>query len=292
MPRGVPKNGFRKTKKNKGAAVAASTAIHIQRDLPLDVVTNETDSQIKARIAERFEILETLTQACVLGNARAMIVSGPAGLGKSYTVEQCLAENDPNQINHTIIKGMVRATGLFKTLYDYRQAGKVIVFDDADSIFFDDISLGLLKAVCDTTEIRRVSWLSEGTQASEETGELIPKHFEFNGTIIFITNYDFDKMIDKGHKLAPHLQAMVSRAHYIDLALKTKRDYLIRIRQVVEQGMLDDLRGDQKADVVTYIEKNFDRLRELSLRMVIKVANLRKTDSNWDRIANITCCKG
>jgi hypothetical protein len=48
-------------------------------------------------------------------------------------------------------------------------------------------------------------------------------------------------MIERGHKLAPHFTAMVSRSHYIDLAMKTNRDYLVRIRQVVNQGLLSNI---------------------------------------------------
>lgn len=252
---------------------------------------NETEDQIEERIAERFDILETLTESCISGDSRALVVSGPAGLGKSYTVEQKLAKWDPNGVNHIIIKGYVRATGLLKTLYSYREAGQVIVFDDADAIFFDDTSLNILKAVCDTTERRRVSWLSEARFVDEENGELIPRSFDFEGTVIFISNYDFDAMIDKGHKLAPHLQAMVSRAHYIDLSMKTRQDYLVRIRQVVAQGLLNQLTIDERVDVLTFIEAYSDSLRELSLRMAIKIAALRKTNTNWEKVAKVTCCR-
>ena len=165
------------------------------------------------------------------------------------------------------------------------------MFDDADAIFFDDVSLNLLKAVCDTTERRVVSWLSEGKLLDEDTGELVPRSFVFEGSIIFISNYDFDAMIDRGHKLAPHLQAMVSRAHYLDLAMKTRRDYLVRIRQVVAQGLLSHLDIDAQVDVLTFIEAYADSLRELSLRMALKIAAIRKTNSNWEKVAKVTCCK-
>lgn len=254
-------------------------------------IARETDDQIEERIGERFQILDLLTENCINGNSRALIVSGPAGLGKSYTVEQQLAKWDPSGINYAITKGYVRATGLVKLLYAYREAGQVLVFDDADAIFFDDISLNLLKAVCDTTERRVVSWLSEGKLLDEETGELVPRSFEFEGTIIFISNYDFDAMISKGHKLAPHLQAMISRAHYLDLAMKNRRDYLVRIRQVVAQGLLSHLDIEEQADVLTFIEAHSDSLRELSLRMALKVASIRKSQSNnWEKVARITCC--
>lgn len=282
MPKGVY---ARKT--DTASAADKIAAIKVSHN----AVNTETDEQIDARIAERFQILDLLTEACMVGNSRSLIVSGPAGLGKSFTVERTLAQWDPNGVNHTIVKGYVRATGLIKLLYQFREEGQVVVFDDADTIFFDDTSLNLLKAVCDTTERRRVSWLSEGKLMDDETGEIIPRTFDFDGTVIFISNYDFDHMIEKGHKLAPHLNALISRSHYIDLALKTRRDYLIRIRQVIRDGMLDDLTATQRDEVVAYIEQNHMRLRELSLRMAIKIGNLRKTTEDWKRMANVTCCR-
>ena len=284
MPKGVPANGFRAPRSNAAERIAAVKVSYAPEK-------RETDAEIEQRIADRFEILDVLTEACVVGNSRALIVSGPAGLGKSYTVEKRLADWDPNELQHTIVKGYVRATGLVKLLYQYRHPSNVIVFDDADAIFFDDVSLNLLKAVCDTTERRRVSWLSEGKLVDDESAELIPRSFDFEGTIIFISNYDFDAMIDKGHKLAPHLQAMVSRAHYIDLSMKSRRDYLVRIRQVVKQGLLSHLTVPQAHDVISFIEQNHDKLRELSLRMAIKLGHLRKQGGDWEKLARITCCK-
>lgn len=282
MPRGV----YDRSAARARASVVDAVSVKVNYPAPV-----ETDEEIDARIAERFNILDVLAEACTLGNARALIVSGPAGLGKSYTIEKRLAEWDPNEVNHTIVKGYVRATGLVKLLYQYRNEGQVIVFDDADSIFFDDVSLNLLKAVCDTTDRRRVSWLSEGKLIDDETAELIPRTFDFNGTIIFISNYDFDAMIDKGHKLAPHLAALVSRSHYIDLAMKTRRDYLVRIRQVIREGLLSDLSFKQRSEVITFIEKNNEKLRELSLRMAIKLGSLAKQGGDWEKVARITCCR-
>jgi hypothetical protein len=254
----------------------------------------ETCEQIEERISERFEVLEILVNASLNGEARGLIVSGPPGLGKSYKVEEMLREWDQDEVNHTIVKGFVRATGLYKLFYAYRELGKVIVFDDADSIFFDDVSLNLLKAVCDTTDRRRVGWMTEAKFFDEETGEQLPKHFEFEGTIIFITNLDFDNLIIRGHKLAPHLSALISRAHYIDLAMKTKQDYFIRIQQVIMDGLLDemDLTSEQQGEVLAFIEINLYNLRELSLRSALKIGALRKSSpNNWERIALVTCCK-
>ena len=290
MPRGVPNAGFRQTK----TAVARSNgAAILDKIVPAATVQHETDAEIDLRLRDRFEIMDTLTQAALFGDARSVIISGPAGLGKSFNVEKELTNWDPDAINHTIVKGFLRTTGLYKLLFQYRERGQVIVFDDADAIFYDDNSLNLLKAVCDTTDVRKVSWLAETNMVDEESAVKIPRQFEFEGTIVFITNLDFDQLIEKGHKLAPHLQALVSRSHYIDLAMKTKRDYLVRIKQVVAMGMLKDqgLTEDQEKAVVDYITSNQHKLRELSLRMAVKIGNLVKMKADWRRLANVTCCK-
>lgn len=288
MPRGIPKTGFRAPRGSRKMQQLLTIA---PAATPVVV---ETDEQIEAKLAERFEILETMTDAAITGDARAVIVSGPAGLGKSFTVEKSLNEWDPDAHNHRIVKGYIKAPGLFKMLYAHRARGQVLVFDDADEVFLDDTAINLLKAACDSTDRRVISYITEGSLIDEETAERLPKSFQFEGTVIFITNYDFDSMIERGSKLAPHLQALLSRAHYIDLAMKTKRDYLIRIRQVIRQGLLrnNGLSEEGQLDVIDFIEDNQDSLRELSLRMALKIAAIRrKGAANWKKVARVTCCK-
>jgi hypothetical protein len=85
----------------------------------------------------------------------------------------------------------------------------------------------------------------------------------------------------------------MSRAHYIDLAMKTRRDYVVRIKQVLEKGLLkkSGLTESQERDVVEFIEANTDRLRELSLRMALKIGAIRKIGETWQKVARVTCCK-
>jgi hypothetical protein len=292
MPRGVPKAGFRMTRKRKAAGLTrkqilsgASPAMVV----PEEPEIVETEDQIRNKLDERFAALTMMAKSAVAGEVRAVVVSGPAGVGKSYEIEQLLASMNPY---HTIVRGYVRPTGLYRTLYEFRNPGSVVVFDDADSIFNDDVSLNLLKAACDTTRTRKLSWLSE-IRMEDEGGDKMPREFEFEGTIIFITNYDFDLLIARGNKLAPHFAALVSRSMYLDMAMKNKRDYLVRIKQVLEKGMLRGVgmsRNDE-AEIVKFVEDNQDKLRELSLRMVIKVATLKKAHpTKWASLARVVCC--
>jgi len=290
LPRGIPKNGYRKIRTAKTDKMAKIMNV----TQPSESASVETDEEIEQKLTDRFEILSDMTNAAIDGDVRALIVSGPAGLGKSFTVEKALGAWDPNATSHRIVKGYVKAPALFKLLYQHRSRGSVLVFDDADDVFLDETAISLLKAALDTNDKRIISYMTEGTLIDEESAERLPKSFQFEGTVIFISNIDFDTMIERGSRLAPHLSALVSRAHYIDLAMKTQRDYLIRIRQVVKQGLLKNigLDDDAQADVLNFIEKNASRLRELSLRMALKIGTLRrKNDGRWIKRAVVTCCK-
>lgn len=292
MARGVPAKGFRLTKKRAQAGWSKDNGIvHFHHNQVEEI--RETEAEIDQRIRDRFEVLETMTKAAVRGKAPAMVVSGPPGLGKSFSIENILKSFDPDRERSTFVKGYVRPTGLFRTLYNYRHKGNVIVFDDADSVFNDETSLNLLKAACDSADERVVSYMVE-TKLKDEEDENIPKSFTFEGTIIFITNYDFDHLIEQGNKLAPHLQALISRTHYIDLMMKSRQDYVVRIKQVLGAGMLrvKGFTEDEEGEILAFIEQNINSLRELSLRMVLKVAGMMDiSPSNWQKMAHATCCK-
>lgn len=252
----------------------------------------ETEAEIRIRLAERFDAMETMAEATFLGMNKSLIISAPAGLGKSFGVMKKAAEAEKLGRKITHIKGNVKATGLYRTLYENQFPLESVVFDDADAIFNDDVSLGLLKAACDSTESRYLNWLTE-IKMTDDDGAFLPRRFEYQGSIVFITNIDFDALIARGNRLAPHLVAMMSRSMYLDLTLKTPLDYLVRIKQVLfDYGMMDaqHLTKAQAVELMKFIEDNLTNLRELSLRMVIKLATLMRNDPcHWQKFAKVTC---
>lgn len=261
----------------------------------IEARANETDEEIEARLEERFDVIEMLANASCQSQIRSLIIGGPAGLGKSYTVEQAVRAYDPAERKSIIAKGFVRPTGLYLLLHEYQHEGCVIVLDDADSIFSDQDALNLLKAACDTTKRRVLSWRAE-TKMTDADGEPVDREFEFKGTIIFITNIDFDAQIAKGGRGAEHYEALVSRSHYVDCDMHSKRDYIVRIKQVVRAGMLRHQKGLSSVGektVVDFIEENADNLRELTLRMALKLADVYKMDpSKFESLAKVSCFKG
>jgi DNA-binding NarL/FixJ family response regulator len=181
------------------------------------------------------------------------------------------------------------AIGLYSKLYELSAEKNVIVFDDCDSVLLDDLSLNILKAALDTSKKRTISW---NTDSSMLRREGVPDRFEFKGGAIFITNIKFENVRSK--KLQDHLAALESRCHYIDLQMDTDREKVLRIKQIVADGMLDSYEFEdiQKDEVVEFVDGNRSRLRELSLRTVLKVADLRKSfPSNWKAMADVTVMK-
>ena len=256
----------------------------------------ETEDEAMTRIRERFEILTEMSKACIGGDIRAMIVSGPPGVGKSYGVEQEIEKATlfdkiaGKRLRAEVVKGSATPIGLYQALYKYSDENCVLVFDDCDSILLDDVCLNLLKGALDSGKKRKISWLSESSALRREG---IPDSFDFKGSVIFITNLKFDKM--KSQKLRDHLDALQSRCHYLDLTLDTMRDKILRIKQIARDGVLFadyNFEPETQDSIFEFMETNQARLREMSLRMALKIADLRKlSPDNWRRLAETTCMK-
>ena len=255
-------------------------------------VREETDEETVDRLRERFEMLEDMTKATKKGDVRAMIVSGPPGVGKSHGVEKVLGKHDliatlgERAPKYEVVKGAMSAIGLYCKLYKMADKDNVIVFDDCDSIFNDELSLNILKAALDSKKNRRIHW---NTDSFKLRNEGVPDSFEFKGSAIFITNIKFDNV--KSKKMRDHLEALESRCHYIDLAIDTDREKLLRIKQITNDGMLNEYKLTEETvqEIVDFCDINKKRLRELSLRTVLKVADLAKAfPDKWEAMAENT----
>lgn len=263
----------------------------------VEKVLNESDDQIMGRLRERFGILDDMTRAVKKGAVRAMIVSGPPGVGKSFGVEKVLGKHDmmaniagnEKLKKYEVVKGAMSALGLYSKLYQYSDAKNILVFDDCDSVLLDDLSLNILKAALDSGSKRMIHWNTDSHMLRREG---VPDSFEFKGGAIFITNIKFENV--KSKKLRDHLEALESRCHYLDLTIDTEREKVLRIKQIVEDGMLDkyEFEPGAKEELLDFIDQNKKKLRELSLRMVLKLADLKAGfPDRWTGIAEMTCMR-
>jgi hypothetical protein len=268
-------------------------------NVELAPVVTETDEEAMDRIKTRFNILDDMAKATIAGDIRAMIVSGPPGVGKSYGVEQQMEKASlfdqltNSRTRYEVVKGAMTALGLYAVLYKYSDAKNVLVFDDCDSVFQDDLALNILKAALDSGKSRRICWNSDSSLLSREG---IPNSFEFKGSCIFITNLKFENI--KSKKLQDHLEALQSRCHFLNLTIDNDRDKMLRIKQVdrdCEGGLFADYKFEngQDKEIFDFMEVNAHKLREVSMRMALKIADLFKVTgvNDWKTLAESTCMK-
>lgn len=260
-------------------------------------VGRESDEDILARLKERFDVLTEMAIAIRRGVIKALIVSGPPGVGKSHNIDKVMTKGNIVEIlsgkpkKYEFVKGgAISALGLYRKLYEYRNKGQVVIFDDCDSVLLDEVCLNILKGALDSSEKRIISW---NTDSRVLRTEEIPDRFEFKGAVIFITNLKFDFV--KSKRLREHLSALESRCHYIDLQMDTQREKMLRINQIVnETDMLEryEFKEGVKEELLQYIDDNKHKLRELSLRMVLKIADLYKSfPKAWKATAATTCMR-
>lgn len=255
-------------------------------------VSQESDETINLRLKQRFSALSVMSEACTQGVIRSLIVSGSPGVGKSYNVEKIM-NNLPERLSSVTVSGFIRATGLFKILFENCAKGCTVIIDDCDSIFSDITCLNILKSATDTKNVRTITWGSE-TKFEDCDGTELPRSFEFHGTVIILTNIDIDAASRDSNKNAVHIAAMLSRSCYIDLGLNSNRALFLHLKSVVQNGMLSSQNIDYQTeiDLLYFVESNLEELREISLRTIMKLAALIRIDpKGWKILAQSVVMK-
>ena len=240
-------------------------------------------------INERFGFVSDMVTMLANGAQASVVVTGPGGLGKSFTVSKTLDACGFKDIStlddvavgtiiktnkaFRVIKGYSTPKGLYRTLYENRDG--VIVFDDCDSVLKDPVSLNLLKGALDSYSRRIISW------RADIKDEDLPTTFEFKGRIVFISNLA-STQID---------QAIITRSMAVDLSM-TRQQKIERMRHLLDSGeFMPEFDKATKNDAMSLIDKLQDKVKELSLRTLIQVTKIRKSaGSNWSNLAEYTIC--
>lgn len=206
-------------------------------------------------INQRFNFLQDLTSMVVRGATPSLIVTGEGGLGKTHTVTQTIKDNLLDENDFVTFKGYSTARGLYNTLYDHN--GKLIVFDDCDSVLEDKVALNILKSALDSYETRQITWMARMTKSDE-----YPNQFNFTGRIIFISNKDKSK-IDS---------AILSRSLTVDLTM-TPSEKIERMSFILDK-ILPELSMEVKSDALAFLDEMKDSAN-LNLRTLIMVSKIR-----------------
>lgn len=235
-------------------------------------------------INQRFGFVSDMVTMLANGAQASVVVTGPGGLGKSFTVSQTLTALGFKDVSvlddfavgtvlktaktFRVIKGYSTPKGLYRTLYENKDG--VIVFDDCDSVLKDPTSLNLLKGALDSYSRRIISW------RADIKDEDLPTSFEFKGRVVFISNLASSN-ID---------QAILTRSLAVDLSMTTKQK-IERMRHLLSTGeFMPEFDKTIKSDAMDLIEKHQDSVKELSLRTLIQVTKIRQSaGKNWSDLA-------
>lgn len=251
-----------------------------------DAVVAESMDAIDARIKHTFRVLDKVASGIINRHIKSAIISGAPGCGKTYSLEKALAAAaSRGEIRYETVKGSMSSIGLYRCLWECSGEDCVLVIDDCDSIFSDIDALNLLKAALDTGKNRRVHWNKESRVLSDED---IPRSFEFQGAVVFITNVDFAREIEREVKMSPHYDALLSRSLYLDMGIHSKREVLVRIAQVIYSENFIRENGVSKEaarEMMGWLTTNLARVRVLSIRTILQLVQLVKTDGDWRDMA-------
>lgn len=244
-----------------------------------------------------FQDLEDLIKMVGSGIQKSLMITGMAGIGKTYTVTTEIEKMlGPQGDKWTLIKGKTSPLGLYSSLFLNRD--KLIVFDDIDSVFKNKDTVNMLKAALDSYDKRVISWISPITvDVSKLSPELVqklhddidekletdplnakikyPNTFEFTGRVIFISNIHESKM-DK---------AIKSRSFVIDITLKAK-DVFNRMKSIINE-ILPNVTLSEKQKVLEFLkEKSQLGEKDVDIRTLINGIKCKQSGSNrWEHLA-------
>lgn len=209
-----------------------------------------------------FDNIERLTKMVGRGIQPSLVITGGAGMGKTHLVKNTLEGMGLREsFDFVHFKGRATAAGLFITLYE--NSDKIIVLDDCDSVFRDDDAVNILKGALDSYDTRKISYIT--TKAlKDEFGAEVPRHFEFSGRVIFISNISQSKLDE----------AIRSRSFVADVDLTTDQMFT-RMEQLMPkmESRIPLAAKEQALELMRELYAEFDGL-EINLRSFIKAARI------------------
>ena len=277
------------------STVRASARYHGKRKLALVDSSGAKAVPSKPQefgINKRFDFVNKLVTMTAKRKAKSVIISGPGGLGKTFSVMEALTKAGLRDLSSLadvsvgsridlskcfrFVKGYSTAKGLYRTLYEGHNM--TLVFDDCDSVLKDPVALNLLKSALDSFGKRYISWNAE-TRGDDS----LPTSFEFKGQIVFITNVDLDRLD----------QAVKSRSMCIDLTM-SQDDKLERMETISKSDkFLPNVSRVTKAAALDFLKSKKAEIEDLNLRSLIQVTNI--ADSNlpdWKDLAKYVISQG
>jgi hypothetical protein len=209
-----------------------------------------------------------------------MIVSGDAGVGKTYTIKRALLDTGHAKNVEYIKGGKITAASLYVKLYLNRSKHRIIVLDDCDIIHHGEKKqiIPMLLGAVELGQKGEVSWETARKNPLMEEFD-VPHKFDFQGNIIWITN---DRKSDIEKAVKQWKAAIFSRFNFAPCDFTDEQKFMYTMHLVDNEDMLgthcQEFPGGYPRDIIEqaadYMSNNYRSLVEVTPRQAIKIADI------------------
>lgn len=288
-----------RARKNAGLRLDSPSAEQNTRTEELKSAQKNFDKKKYADPDIVFEDLDDLVNMVASGVQPSLMITGMAGIGKTFTVQKRLTKILGSKgDNWIMVKGKSSPMGLYMSLFLNRD--KLIVFDDMDSIFSNKDTINIIKAAVDSYDEREISWISPTTQnlsgldqyqlkmkfaeiedafttGNPDAGKnelKLPSQFVFTGRVIFISNIHESKMDT----------AIKSRSFVIDITLRAE-DVIRRMESILKE-ISPGTDMNVKMEVLRYLKEESASMGDrINLRTLINGIKCKLSGSSrWKHL--------
>lgn len=225
---------------------------------------------------EQLDSLKSGMKLLMANATNSMWIGGRGGTGKTQTVEDMLhAAGKKDGDGYFKITGSATPTGIYRILHTHRK--DIILFDDSDSALNDQEGRNLFKAASDTKKVRKISWMKGGKNfvdpadynEDSEGDDTLPRHFEFTGKIIFISNMALNKLDPDG---ALRTRGFVMN---VDPTNEEIYEFMVKICDKIPLDVDYPLSQADRAEVVDVLRSRKLADKMANLRSLVRGLNVR-----------------
>ena len=192
------------------------------------------------------------------GYMNSFVIHSNTGLGKTFMVINISKEEN---IKFEYRSGYTTPLSLYKYLYENRNS--LIVFDDLEGLFSNEIAVAILKSALWEADGKRI--VSYDTTSKKI--DLIPEHFEFTGKLVILTN-------KFGGKNDENFNALKSRITSYELTF-TYDEILKITNEIIDSRGLDP---NQVKKVKELVKKHVNEASDFNLRVLDRLIGFVKYD--------------
>lgn len=259
--RGVRNKTFRNRKKGSKERVVEDPE---QEQMLQDIVDN-------MGWEKKFEMLDNAVKMIVKGIVHSLVIFGDPGSGKSREVETVLTDLHAPAVFY---KGTIKGTEeLLRILYNHKD-GKILVFDDFDTVFKSQDNILIFKAILENKPKRQVVSinLKNFTGGAKLKKTAVPAKFDFSSGVIFISNM---------RKFDP---AILSRS--INIRVDLTNDQMIDKLNKTMDSFHPEVPMQLKSKAIDFLKEISKGIRTVDYRQFeIILATMQISPNDWKEMA-------